>query len=128
MSAVATVKGGLFEAMGVNSLTSMQGTGASRRTISQQLSDTGLATIRARASALNGVVAGSVAATTRGRIEASEELGGKRVIETDTLINRVTTAADITEINADLLSSLTSRTTFGASPVANKDGNPLGTR
>lgn len=124
--ATATVKGGLFPEVGVTSLASIQGSGPGVRQISQILSRKGLRELRRRAYTLDGVVAGSTATETVKRIEASAELGGKRTIETETLVGRATISADITEINADLLSSLTSRTTL-ASP-ANKDGNPLGTR
>jgi hypothetical protein len=58
---------------------------------------------------------------------AAVELGGVRATEAINLINRATVAGDVTEINADIL-SVTTRTTFGASPPSNKDGNPLGYR
>lgn len=128
MGATATVKGGLFESAGLASLSQVQGTGSQRRRISQLFATKGLRDKRALARALDGVVAGSTATATNGRVEASVELGGKRTIESQSLVNRATVAGDVTEINADFLNSLTSRTTFGASPVANKDGNPLGTR
>lgn len=124
--ATATVKGGLFPEVGVTSLTSVQGSGSGLRRIQQQFTDKGLREMRRRALTLDGVVAGTTATEAPKRIEANVELGGKRVIETETLIGRATTAADITELNADLYASLTSKTTM-ASP-ANKDGNPLGTR
>ena len=124
--ATATVKGGLFPEVGVSSLSSIQGSGPGVRRIGQILSRKGLRELRERAYTLDGVVAGSAASEVVARVEANSELGGKRTIETETLISRNTTAADITEINTDLLTSLTSKTTM-ASP-ANKDGNPLGTR
>lgn len=124
--ATATVKGGLFPEVGVSSLTSAQGSGSGLRRIRQQLTDKGLRELRRRAYTLDGVVSGTTATETSKRIEANAELGGKRTIETETLIGRATTAADITELNADMFTSLTSVTTL-ASP-ANKDGNPLGTR
>lgn len=126
MGATATVKGGFWPEAGVSSLTQVQGTNAARRRISQQFQDDGLRELRRRMYTLNGVVAGTTATETKGRIAASAELGGKRTVETVTLIGRATTAGDISEIAADILSTLTSRTTM-ASP-ANKDGNPLGTR
>ncbi len=50
---------------------------------------------------LNGAAAGSNATVTEGRVQAStSEQGGKRTIETNTLINRITTAADKTRIDA----------------------------
>lgn len=125
-AATATVKGGLFPEVGVPSLTSIQGTGTATRRIGQLLSKKGMRAMRRKMYTLDGVIPGTTATETVKRIAASEELGGKRTIETETLISRATTAGDVTEINLDLLSSLTSKTTM-ASPV-NKDGNPLGTR
>jgi hypothetical protein len=87
----------------------------------------GLFGMRAIATALDGVAPGAAALKARTRVEANVELGGKRTIETINLVNRNTAAADVTEINADFL-TLTTRTSFGASPIVNKDGNPLGTR
>lgn len=124
--ATATVKGGLFPEVGVSSLASIQGSGSGLKRIQQQFTDKGLREMRRRALTLDGVVSGTTATETNKRIEANAELGGKRVIESETLIGRATTAADITELNADLYASLTSKTTLAA--VANKDGNPLGTR
>jgi hypothetical protein len=128
MGATATVKGGLYETVGVSSLTQVQGTGSQRRRISQAFATKGVRDERALAKALDGVVPGSNATATNGRVEANVELGGKRTVETETLINRNTTNNDVTELNTDLFNPLTGRTTLGASPVANKDGNPLGTR
>lgn len=128
MGATATVKGGLFESAGLNTLTQIQGTGSARRRVSQLLATRGMRAIRELAVTLDGVVPGSTAAASVARVEASSELGGKRTIETEDLVNRVTTSADVTEINTDLLNSLTGRTTFGSNPVANGDENPLGTR
>jgi hypothetical protein len=125
--ATATVKGGLYPANGVTSLSSISGESGARRNIRQFFSDRGQLAIRQVARALMGVAAGANATKTITRVEPNVELGGKRVIETQTLVNRVTTAADVTEINGALL-AMASLTTFGASPPANKDGNPLGTR
>lgn len=125
MSAVATIKGGLFEQYG-STLSQISTTSAPRRRASQVLADKGMLDLRARMVALDGVVAGSNATKTVARVGATEDLSGVRPIEVETLINRNTTAADVTEINKML--SLTSKTTFGASPPANLDGNPLGTR
>jgi hypothetical protein len=80
---------------------------------------------RALMIALNGVAPGANATDTWKRVQAAEELGGVRLIETATNINRVTTAADRDDITADIL-------TYGgldsAVNVPNLDGNPLGTR
>ena len=57
---------------------------------------------RKLAQALNGAAVGGAALYTEGRVQASvgitAEQGGKRVIETNTYINRVTVAADQTRI------------------------------
>jgi hypothetical protein len=126
-NAVATVKGGLYETVGLTTLTQISGVGQQRRRVAQLLGDKSLLDLRQRLIALVGAAAGGAALKTIGRVEANVELGGKRTIETETLINRNTTAGDVTLINNDLL-ALTSKTTFGASPPANLDGNPLGTR
>lgn len=123
----ATVKGGLFETVGVTTLTAMQGKSPLRRRISENFGKKSLLATRQKMRTLMGAAAGATATKTLGRIEANVELGGKRTVETETLINVATDAADITEINADFLAE-TSQTTFGSSPPANLDGNPLGFR
>lgn len=125
-SAVATVKGGFFEQYG-NTLTQSQGTGPARRRAARALATKGLMDLRARMTALDGVVAGATATKNYYRIVAAEELGGVRAVEAQALINRATVAGDVTIIEADI-NTLSTKTTFGASPVANLDGNPLGTR
>lgn len=125
-NAVATVKGGFFEQYGTT-LSQISGVGQQRRRVAQLLGDKSLLDLRQRLISLVGAAAGGACSKTLSRIAASEELGGVRTIETETLINRATTAGDVTIINNDLL-ALTSKTTFGASPPANLDGNPLGTR
>lgn len=125
--ATATVKGGFWPTNGVVSLGSISGKGPWRRRVAQQLDGYSAMDQRALLLALDGVAPGAVAAKTLGRIENNVELGGKRVIETNTIVNRVTVAGDVTELNADLL-TLTTRSSKGSSPPANKDGNPLGTR
>lgn len=123
--ATATVKGGFYDANGASPLASVQGSGWPRRAVAQLMGRKGLMDERALARALDGVIAGSNATKTLTRIEANSELGGKRTVETETLINRNTAAADVTALNADLFTF--SGATTMASP-ANKDGNPLGTR
>jgi len=60
---------------------------------------------------LNGVAPGATALETLKRVAADRlENGGKRTIETETLINRATTAADVTDLNTSLL-AYTSRPT-----------------
>lgn len=127
IGATATVKGGFWPTNGVTSLGSISGKGPWRRRIAMALDSKGLLDQRALMLALDGVVPGSLASKTYGRVQNSVELGGKRVVEAETIISRNTAAGDVTEINADFL-TMTTRTSYGASPVANKDGNPLGTR
>lgn len=59
--------------------------------------------VRKLALVLNGAVAGTLATVTEGRVTASvgitAEQGGLRVIESNALINRVSTAADKTRID-----------------------------
>jgi hypothetical protein len=128
MGATATVKGGFFEANNVSTLTQAGGVGNAKRVISQQMTDSGMAATREKEVTLNGVVAGSAAVATRGRVEANEELGGKRTIEQFSVVNTNTVAGDATEITDTMLEPLNQRTSFGSSPPENKDGNPLGTR
>lgn len=125
--ATATVKGGFWPNNGVTSLTQSSGKSVWRRRIARALATYGMMDQRALLLALDGVAPGAAALKTLGRIEANAELSGKRTIETNTIINRVSAAGDVTELNADFL-TFTTRTTKGSSPVANKDGNPLGTR
>lgn len=127
MGATATVKGGLFESVGLTELTQIQGTGSVRRRARQLLSSKGMKAMRALMFELNGVVPGASAESSYGRVAASEELGGKRVIESEVFIDRNTTADDVTEIGNDFLVPMYYGT-YGSTPVVNKDGNPLGTR
>ncbi len=122
----ATVLGGLFPANGVSTLTTIHTTDAAKRWISQMLARKGMRATRRVARTLNGVVAGSTATETLSRVDSAVEMGGKRTIETETLINRATVAGDVTDITADFYTLSTK--TYNGSPVANGDGNPLGTR
>lgn len=124
--ATATVKGGFFEQYGPT-VSGMTTIGEGRFKIAQELAKRSNLPLREVIRALLGVAPGGTASKTYARVEANVELGGKRVIEQQTLINRATTAGDVTLITADLL-TLSGKTTFGANPPANKDGNPLGTR
>lgn len=121
----ATVKGGLF-AQYSGTLSTIETMSAPRKRIYQLFRDKSMAAARATLRALNGVVAGGAVLVTNGRIQAAEDLSGKRTIESETLINRVSAAADVTDLNADLLP--VSSKSYTASPPANLDGNPLGTR
>lgn len=123
----STVKGGFWEVNGVSTLTGVQSKTAMRRRISEMLGKKSLLATREKMFVLMGAAAGSAVSKTLTRVEANSELGGKRNIETETLYSANSDAADITEIKADFLRE-TAQTTFGASPPANLDGNPLGTR
>jgi hypothetical protein len=128
--ATATVLGGFWPNNGVSSLASIAGAlGDDRKLISQMMDGRSLRSLRARIRALNGAAPGATATATVAEIDGSTpELGGVRTINTVNLINRATTSADVTEINNTLADILTGLTTFGNSPPANLDGNPLGTR
>jgi hypothetical protein len=120
----ASVSGGLFDA---STLTAVQGTNSLRRSAARILAKKGLRDIREALYTLDGVVAGSTATKTNAVVEANVELGGVRAITTENLINRATVTADQTLTRADIL-RFSENNTFGASPPANLDGNPLGTR
>lgn len=128
-SAVATVLGGLFgDSAGLLTLTQISGRASNRRNVAIEMGKQATDSIRAVLTALVGAATGGTATKTWGQIDGStSELGGVRTINTINLVNRVTTSADVTEVTADLL-TMTTRTSFGANPVANGDGNPLGTR
>jgi len=126
MTTSVTVRGGFWETNGVSTLTLHDGPDASGQSIrapalwirlEQQL--------RQIMRALNGVAPGALASFSYPWVEANVELGGARNVVSNTLINRVTTAADVTFLSTFLLG-------FGglksAVNVPNGDGNPLGTR
>lgn len=123
----ATIKGGFYETNSATPLSSIGSFGALRRDIALRLGKKSLLYLRELMTTLDGVAAGAAASATYGRVEAAEELGGKRTIESQALIARNTAASDTTEIEATI-NSYSTKTTFGSSPVANLDGNPLGTR
>jgi len=125
--ATATVKGGFWETNGVPSLLSIDGTNSTRDEVQYSLGRRQLLDQRAIIAALNGVAPGALASKAVTRIVADAELGGKRVVESVNLINRVTTAADVTNITNTLLRRA-DLITFGPNPPINKDQNPLGTR
>lgn len=120
-----TVKGGFWEQYG-STFTLLAGKGPLRRMAAMALSRKSTMPIRHNLRILDGAVAGSTSTKNLARVANSTELGGVRTIETEALVNRATTAADVTETKADLL-SLSTRT-YNGSPVANGDKNPLGTR
>ena len=124
----AVVKGGFWETNGVGTLANHPAVRPfARRLVAQWLGGSKLMYIKELADTLNGVAPGATATKTVGTVSASQELGGVRQIVQASVINRVTTAADKTEIDDDFY-TMTNRTTFGANPPANLDRNPLGTR
>lgn len=130
--ATATVLGGFWPTNGVNSLAQVNGEGGERKMVRRQLGSQSLMKMRALMTALNGVAPGATATKTIGRTgptgsTVNDELGGVRPVYNATIINRATTAGDVTEILQDFLSYVTLNT-FGANPPANLDRNPLGTR
>lgn len=131
MSAVATVKGGLYESAGLGTLTQAFGKGGQRRQISRLLSTKGMRAMQWLEMGLTGTAPGATATETNAVVAASAELGGKREIEAEVLVSRATTTADAVEIITTLLYPLYYRTIYASNPlsaVTNKDGNPLGTR
>lgn len=123
--ASATVKGGFWEQYG-SSYTPIWGYGSARRLMRMTLSSKAMFALREKMETLNGAAAGSTASKTLKRVVAAEELGGVRSVEDETFINTATVAGDVTQINNTVL-ALSSKT-YDPTPVANGDGNPLGTR
>lgn len=124
-SLTATVKGGLF----ANYSTTLAGIRADdssglRKWANFYLNRRGGLALKKLAVTLNGAAAGSSASKAIGRIEANSELGGKRVVESLSLVNRNTAAADVTALNAAVFDDI--EYTVAASVIANGDGNPLG--
>src|SRR5262245_44126823 len=123
----ATVKGGFYETNGVGTLSSISGEDGQRRLVRDQLAAKGLMALRAIMDALTGAAPGGTATKNYTVVGAREELGGARPVDTQVLVNRVTTAADVTEIKSEILSYAT-KNTFGPNPPPNLVRNPLGTR
>ena len=118
----ASVGGGLFDGL---TLATAHTTSPIKRRIASLLARRQTLALREIMETLNGVAPGSTALKTVTQIANADDLGGARAIETVTLVNRATTAGDVTDINADLL-SLSSKT-HDPTPIANGDGNPLDT-
>lgn len=123
MSAVASVKGGFWPENSVNTLSQVSGVGSARRRAAQALATKGTMALRELMETLNGTAAGSAALKQLSRVAHSEELGGVRTIETESLVDRVSAADDESAIDADIL-SLSTRT-YDPTPVTNGNGNPL---
>lgn len=124
----AVVKGGFWETNGVGNLTPIPGARSyNRRIVAQSLGGSRLLAFKELVEVLNGAAPGVSASKIVPVVRASVELGGVRPIDQVAIIARPSTAADQQEIDQDLL-TMTSRTTFGATPPFNGDRNPLGTR
>lgn len=117
----ATVKSGLHEKYGatIGAVTKFS---ALRSQAAFHLSRKSTLALRQVMRALNGTAAGGNATKTYGRVEANVELGGKRTIEVQTLVNATTVAQDKTDIDNTILAFTSYNTSF----PANGDGNPLG--
>jgi hypothetical protein len=120
---MATVRGGFWENNGGTYNWPISTTSTRKRMVAFALDEAKMD--RALMIALNGVVPGAVASDIWKRVAPAEDMGGARIVETATNINRVTTAADVADLLADVY-------TYGgldnAVNVPNLDGNPLGTR
>lgn len=123
LTSSAVVRGGFWEVNLVPTLTPISGRSAMRRRVAQWMSKKSTYAMREDLRTLDGAVAGSVATKTFTQVQPAVELSGRRTIETVNLINRATTAQDVTDTKADLL-SLSARTT--KTPQTNLNRNPLG--
>jgi hypothetical protein len=129
MSLAVTVKGGFWGDTGYGGGTmTLEDRDPIKRLIGQKLKKPGMRELKEIMLTLNGAAAGSAASATYKRVKSGEvsgsftsELGGLRTIETVTDISRVTTAADKTELDNQVIG-------YSDAPtyVANGDGNPLG--
>src|SRR4249920_292538 len=123
----ATVAGGLHALYG-GALVGVDANMIDYRTrrAAQALDGKGEYATRKILDSLIGVAPGATATFTIPEIAASPELGGARPVNQVNLVNRVTTAQDVTEIKTAITTM--SVNTSNPSPVANLDRNPLGTR
>lgn len=92
----------------------------------QSLAHKGDFEARAITDALIGAAPGATALYNYTEIEANQEMGGRRNIVTTALVNRATTAQDVSDVK-ETITSLSSDT-FVPNPPYNGDRNPLGTR
>jgi hypothetical protein len=125
MRSLADVKGGLHAQYGgtIGSI-GPQITDHFTRRIAQELSNKGEFALRSVLDTLLGAAPGVLASYWYAEIGASPELGGVRPIVQTYLVNRNTTAADVTDIR----NAFTMAKNSTPSPVPNGDMNPLGTR
>jgi hypothetical protein len=123
----ATVKGGLH-ANYSSVLSSIEAWNSimDHRYTAQSLAHKGDFEARALLAGLIGAAAGGTITLNYSEIEANVELGGRRNIVSTPIINRVSTAADVSDLKNEI--AALSVNTFNPTPVINGDRNPLGTR
>jgi hypothetical protein len=121
----ADVKGGLFGQYGspIGSI-GPHLTDHHTRKIAQMLSNKGEFALRSVLDTLLGSAPGQLASYWTAEIQASPELGGVRPIVQTYVVNRTTTAADVTDIRNMFTLAKNSTPT----QAQNLDMNPLGTR
>lgn len=125
MRSSAIVKGGLHANYGATLDTiGPKITDAWTRRMAQRLSNKGQFALRSVLDTLLGAVPGTLAAYFTAEIEASPEMGGKRNVVNTYVVNRNTTAADVTDIR----NALTMAPNSTANQAVNLDRNPLGVR
>lgn len=118
----ATVLGGFFAQYGGTLATAHTRSALTRRA-AMALSRKSTLARQEVGLTLMGVDVGTTpaASKTYGRVEAAEELGGARTIESQALISRNTAASDVTDMNADVFT----HASYNTSPPANGNDNPL---
>lgn len=125
MRFTAAVKGGLHAGYGSTLDTiGPKITDHFTRRIAQELSNKGEFALRSVLDTLLGAVPGTLASYWTAEIEASPEMGGKRNIVQTYVVNRNTTAADVTDIR----NAFTMAPNSTPTQAVNLDRNPLGTR
>lgn len=127
MKYTASVKGGLFaQYAGTLGSVDVYTNAKDHRRIAQELSHKKNMEMRGLIDTLVGVAPGATAAVHYYEIEPNVDMGGRRNIIDSLIINRATTAQDVTDIKETITSLSTD--TFTPNPVYNGDRNPLGTR
>lgn len=127
MKYAAQVKGGLHANYGptIGSVEAWNVINDHKKT-AQTLAHKGDFEARALLNTLIGAAAGANAILTYSEIEANVELGGVRKVVNTPVINRATTAADVSDLKNEI--GALSANTYTPNPVFNGDRNPLGTR
>ena len=118
----AVVRGGVFE--GNLSSIGSQITDNYTRRMAQMLSNKGEFALRSVLDTVLGAAPGTLASYWTAEIAPSQELGGVRPIVQTYVVNRNTTAQDVTDIR----NALTMSWNHTVEQAQNLDRNPLGTR